>query len=185
MTPLLDLTTAALSIAGFSAVLFVVTWFFGRHFGNKTIEGFTVVERKVPWWIGGPSIAAAWTWAVALMISVQMAYQDGLAGIFWFTVPNVIAVLVYIWLGPQIRDVFPEGHSLPEWIHEKFNHRGVTGIYLLGIVIGSGLAIVAGVPLIAYASVWDKDSLLATTYVGIVCTSALSCWFTRTSVVNG
>lgn len=89
------------------------------------------MERRVPWYVGGPSIAAAWTWAVALMVSVQLAYQDGIAGAFWFTVPNIFAVLVYIWLGPQIREKLPEGHSLPEWIHDRFGHRGVTLIYLL------------------------------------------------------
>ena len=44
---------------------------------------------------------------------VQMAYQQGLAGAFWFTVPNVLAVLLFVWLGPRIREKLPHGYSLP------------------------------------------------------------------------
>ncbi len=131
MNPILSPQSAAACLLVFAALLIGVTWLFGRQWGNRTVEGFTVVERRVPWIIGGPSIAAAWTWAVALMVSVQLAYQDGIAGAFWFTVPNIVAVLIYMWLGPQIRDKLPEGHSLPEWIHNRFSHRGVTTIYLI------------------------------------------------------
>jgi len=67
---------------------------------------------------------------VALMISVQMAYQQGIAGIFWFTVPNIFAVLIYMWLGPQIRRKLPEGYSLPEWMHTRFGDKRVTYLYL-------------------------------------------------------
>ena len=38
---------------------------------------------------GGTSIAASWIWAPALFVSVQLAYEKGIAGIFWFTIPNV------------------------------------------------------------------------------------------------
>jgi Na+/proline symporter len=104
----------------FTLVMILSTLLVGRRQGTQSGEAFLVVNRDIPWWLGGPSIAASWTWAVALMISVQMAYQQGLAGVFWFTVPNIAAVLIYIWLGPQIRRKLPEGYSLPEWMHARF-----------------------------------------------------------------
>ena len=48
-----------------------------------------------------------------------------------------------------------------------------------GILIGSGVALAVGVPMVAYSSIVGDDALLAASYVGIVVTSALTCWFTR------
>lgn len=119
-----------LHLSLFTLVMMAATYFLGRRMGTQSGEAFLVVNRQIPWWLGGPSIAASWTWAVALMISVQMAYQQGIAGIFWFTVPNIIAVGIYIWLGPRIRKKLPHGYSLPEWMHERFGDRRITYLYL-------------------------------------------------------
>lgn len=134
MTPLLTPIQALTHLLIFGFVMVGATYFGARRVGNKTLDGFLVVNRRVPWWLGGPAITASWTWAVALMVSVQMSYEQGLAGIFWFTVPNVIAVLVYIWLGPAIRRKLPQGYSLPEWIHTRFSDKRVTGLYLFVFV---------------------------------------------------
>jgi SSS family transporter len=131
------LTTALMSselayayLAAFALVLVILTTTLSRRFGPATVDSFLVANRVVPWWIAGPSIAAGWTWAIALMVSVQEAYENGFAGIFWFTVPNVFAVLLYIWLGPKIRKVLPQGYSLPEWIHHRFSDARVTYLYI-------------------------------------------------------
>jgi|ERR1700688_2944884 len=153
----------------FALVMLFVTTFFGRKIGSKTVEGFLVVDRNVHWTLGGFSIAASWTWAVALMISVQMAYQQGLAGIFWFTVPNVIAVLVFIWLGPRIRDLLPKGYSLPEYMHSRFHSRGVTYLYLFVYfyyqVIAATVQIYAGAQLLSAASGISATTLMPTVLI--------------------
>jgi Na+/proline symporter len=127
---LISSNIAYIYLAVFAAVLVFITTAVGKYFGRATVDSFLVANRVVPWWIAGPSIAAGWTWAIALMVSVQTAYDNGLAGIFWFTVPNVIAVLVFIWLGPRIRQVLPFGYSLPEWMHHRFLDTRVTYLYL-------------------------------------------------------
>lgn len=114
----------------FAFAFIIITTSVARVVGKATVESFLVANRVVPWWIAGPSIAAGWTWAIALMVSVQQSYENGLAGIFWFTVPNVFAVFVYIWLGPKIRQKLPAGYSLPEWIQVRFKDRRVTFLYL-------------------------------------------------------
>lgn len=69
-----------LIIFGISMVL--VTYIFARWKKYKSKEGFLVAGRKVGWFLGGTSIAASWIWAPALFISVQLAYEKGLPGIF-------------------------------------------------------------------------------------------------------
>lgn len=143
-------------LAVFTIVMMAATYFFGRRLGTRSGEAFLVVNRRIPWWLGGPSIAASWTWAVALMISVQMAYQLGVAGIFWFTVPNIVAVLVYIWLGPQIRKKLPAGYSLPEWMHVRFNDKRITILYLFTYyyyqVMAVTVQVYAGAHLLSWAT---------------------------------
>nr|VFJ56028.1 MAG: Na+/proline symporter [Candidatus Kentron sp. FW] len=128
---ILDQQGLILLLAVFAAIMLGVTWLFGRGTGTPSVDGFILANRNVPWWLGGPSVAASWTWAIALMVSVQLAYENGFAGAFWFTAPNIAAVLIFIWLAPKLRAVLPEGYSLPEWMYHRTRSGQVVGIYLL------------------------------------------------------
>jgi len=116
-------------LIGFGVAMFLITYFFA-HKNWKTKEGFLLANRKVGWILGGASIAASWIWAPALFISVQMAYQKGLAGIFWFTFPNIVALALFAFLAPKIRDLFPEGYTLPQYISQRLKSENVHKIYL-------------------------------------------------------
>lgn len=141
--------------------MIALTYYFGRWKLYKSIQGFLVAERNVHWLLGATSIAASWIWAPALFISVQMAYQKGLAGIFWFTVPNIIALLIYIFLAPKIRQKLPLGYTLPQWIRYRLASNRVHTIYLfpyffyqlMAVTVqlfagGSLVSLLTGIPLI-------------------------------------
>ncbi|MSU55719.1 MAG: hypothetical protein EXS51_00200 [Candidatus Taylorbacteria bacterium] len=114
----------------YGAFMIAITYFFARWKRYRSIQGFLVAERNVSWWLGATSIAASWIWAPALFVSVQSAYQQGLAGIFWFTVPNVLALLLYIFLAPRIREKMPFGYTLPQWIRFRLQSERVHKMYL-------------------------------------------------------
>lgn len=156
MENLVNPTTGFIYLGIFTIVMIAVTLFFGKKFGGKDVDGFLVAGRKVPWWIGGSSIAASWTWSIALMISVQLAYEKGLAGLFWFIVPNFIAVIIFIWLAPKIRKSFPEGYSLPEWMHHKYSNKSITslyiGVYFYYQIMAAAMQIYAGANLLYVAT---------------------------------
>lgn len=120
-----------ITLIGFGIAMFLVTWFFTRHKGISG-EYFIIADRKVSWWLGAGSIAASWIWAPALFISSQMAYQLGLPGIFWFVFPNIIAVAIFCFLAPKIREKFPGGHTLAEYISNSLGDKNVHKIYFLG-----------------------------------------------------
>ncbi len=107
-----------------------ITWLFARWKAYRSIRGFLVAERNVPWWLGAASIAASWVWAPALFVSVQIAYQKGLPGIFWFTFPNIVALLIYVFLAPRIREKLPHGFTLPQWILYRLKSKRVHRVYL-------------------------------------------------------
>lgn len=120
-----------LTLLLFGAAMILVTWFFTKHKGISG-EYFIIADRNVPWWLGAGSIAASWIWAPALFISSQMAYQLGLPGIFWFVAPNIVAIAIYTFLAPKIREKFPQGHTLPEYISAKLEDKNIHKIYFLG-----------------------------------------------------
>lgn len=114
----------------YGVFMIAITYFFARWKRYRSIQGFLVAERDVSWWLGATSIAASWIWAPALFVSVQSAYQQGLPGIFWFTFPNIIALLLYIFLAPRIREKLPYGYTLPQWIRYRLQSEKVHKMYL-------------------------------------------------------
>ena len=143
-------------LAIFAMAMVLITFVYGKKVATKSVDGFLVANRQVPWWMGGPSIAASWTWAMALMVSVQYSYDNGFAGAFWFTVPNVAALLIFMWLGPKIRSKLPNGYSLPEWIQHRFENKNTTLLYLVFCLYYQVMAVAvqvwAGANLLSIAS---------------------------------
>src|SRR3989339_777972 len=150
-----------LLLAIYGVVMVLITWFFARWKKYKTIRGFLVAERDVKWWLGATSIAASCIWAPALFVSVLMAFEKGLPGIFWFTFPNIIALVLFIFLAPKIREKLPMGYTLPQWIKFRLQSEKVHKIYLfpyffyqlMAVTVqlfagGSLVSLLTGIPLI-------------------------------------
>lgn len=109
-------------------VLALTTWYVKGYSDNKT--SFLVARREIGGVAGSMSIAAAWAWAPALFISSQMAYQNGVAGLFWFTIGNFLTLMLFGWFVPKLRERMPEGFTLAGYVKEKFSSR-VQNIFLL------------------------------------------------------
>ena len=107
----------------FAVSMIAITSLASRGHVWQTAAGFMAAGRKVPWWLGAVSISVTWIWAPALFVSVQQAYQQGIPGIFWFTAPNILALVVIAPLAVRIRRYMPEGFSQPEWIRRRFDHK--------------------------------------------------------------
>jgi len=105
---------------------------------SKGLDLFLVAERSVGTWTGAMSVASTWIWAPALFLAAQKAYQQGLPGLMWFTVPNVGCLVLFAFLAPRIRKVFPKGYTLPQYIASRFDAKTHI-IYLFFISLSSGL----------------------------------------------
>ncbi len=164
----------------FGIAMVLVTYFFARWKRWHTKEGFLVAGRQVGWFIGGTSIAASWIWAPALFVSVQLAYQKGLAGIFWFTFPNIIALAIFAFLAPVIRKKMPEGYTLPQYIKYRLQSDKVHKVYLFPyffyqimavtvqiFVGGSLIFLLTGIPLIVIMPILLIIALIYTYISGL------------------
>ncbi|MBU1092750.1 hypothetical protein KJ836_03745 [Patescibacteria group bacterium] len=164
----------------FGLAMILITYYFARWKKWHTKDGFLVASRKVGWFIGGSSIAASWIWAPALFVSVQMAYQKGLAGIFWFTVPNIFALAIFALLAPKIREKLPEGYTLPQYIKYRLDSERVHKVYLfpyffyqlMAITVqlfagGSLVTLLTGIPLTTVMPILAVIALIYTLISGL------------------
>ncbi len=164
----------------FAIGMVLVTYFFARWKQWHTKEGFLVASRKVGWFVGGTSIAASWIWAPALFVSVQLAYQKGLAGIFWFTFPNVIALALFAFLAPRIRARLPQGYTLPQYIKYRLQSERVHKVYLfpyffyqlMAVTVqlfagGALLSLLTGIPLTTVMPILAVVALVYTLISGL------------------
>jgi len=121
-----------LLILVFGILMVFVTFLVSRNARwRQTGTGFLVAGRQVRWPVGAASIAASWIWAPALFVSVQKAYELGLPGIFWFTAPNILALVIFAFLAPKVRNTIPGGYTLPDWIKYRLDDKKLHRVYMI------------------------------------------------------
>ena len=108
------------------ALIFVSTLFI-RHVQTK--DDFLVANRNVGTIPMAMSIASTWIWAPALFVSAEQSFLNGWQGLFWFTVPNVLCLLLFIPFAVRLRKLMPNGYTLSEYMGYRYSKR-VKGIYL-------------------------------------------------------
>ncbi len=123
MTTVLTPATAYIVLIAFGIVMWIATTAFRRVRSEGASESFLVANRNQGLLFGGFSIAVSWIWAPALFLSVQMAYEQGLPGIFWFTAPNILCLVIFAFLAIRIRKLLPRGYTFPEYIKRRFDSK--------------------------------------------------------------
>jgi urea-proton symporter len=115
--------------------VFYVHWKKGTHSAT-----FLIADRNVSAFQGSLSIAASWIWAPAVFISSQKAYEHGIAGVFWFTVPNIVCFFIFAPFAVRLRKLIPNGYSFPDYIHFRYNNKllHLTSLFVyLGYQLGA------------------------------------------------
>lgn len=156
----------ALIVAYFAAMLVLV--FFLRK-REKTKCEFLVANRSMPWLLTAFSMAATWVWAPSMFVASEKAYTQGIAGVFWFVVPNVLTLVLFAFFANKMRKLRPDGWTFSDYIREKYSNR----CHSLYLVESFGLQIMSfAVQLLAGATIFSKItgiSFTTTTVVMAVC----------------
>lgn len=105
-----------------------------KQFHSK--DAFLVARREVGWFRGALSIAVSWIWAPAVFIASMQAYTQGVAGAFWFIVPNVVCFFVFAPLAMRLRRFLPDGYTLPEFVLKRYNNDKKTHLAFLVLFFG-------------------------------------------------
>lgn len=112
----------------------LLVWRFTRR--EQTSDEHLVADRKVSTFAGAFSIAVTWIWAPAVFICSQKSYQQGLAGIFWFTFPNILCFFTFAPLAVRLRRLMPAGYSMPDFIWLRYPNDRKTHFIFLVITLG-------------------------------------------------
>ena len=133
-------------LAVYAIFMMAVTLIFTKR--EKNALRFHVADRNIGPIAAALSIAATWIWAPSLFIASEKAYTSGLPGLFWFTVPNILCLMVFIPFAKIIRRKFPEGITLSGYMENTYRSGKVKGIYVFQLgalaVCSVGVQLLAG-----------------------------------------
>ncbi len=121
-----------LMIFGFAILISFLTCFFSRKF-SKTKTQFLVAERELNKTEASFSIAANWIWAPALFLASEKAYTQGIIGLFWFIVPNILCLVLFAFFATKLRNKFPNGFTLSEYMKSRYSKR-VQIMYMIELI---------------------------------------------------
>lgn len=133
-------------LLGYAVLMILGTMLLSKR--ETSLEGFHVADRKMGTFQSAMSIAATWIWAPALFVSAEKAYTNGIAGLFWFLVPNVLCLMLFAPFAKRIRKQMPSGITLSGYMNEKYQSGRVKGIYLAQLtglgILSTGVQLLAG-----------------------------------------
>jgi Na+/proline symporter len=169
------LATAAVVIAGFAA--FGVAVVRGREGG---VEDFLTARDSV-----GPRMLTATLVASGMGVWILLSPPEagaafgGVAAVVGYAVGEGLPLLAYAELGPRIRELLPEGHSLTEYALARYGPAMYAFVLLVSVAymfvflaaeltgIASAFELVAGVPRWQTGVVVAGFVLLYTSYGGL------------------
>lgn len=115
---------------------------------EKSAEGFFVGNRNMGVLSSAMSIAATWIWAPALFVSAEQAYTNGMPGLFWFLVPNVLCLIFFIPFAKKIRERMPRGITLSGFMSETYKSQKIKRVYLFQLgsltILSTAVQLLAG-----------------------------------------
>lgn len=159
MTGIIVLIVYALLMVG-------ATKLFTKQEGGGT--SFHVGNRDMGTVVSAMSIAATWIWAPALFTSAEKAYSNGIAGLFWFLVPNILCLILFIPFARKIRREMPDGITLSGYMHEKYKSEPVKRVYLFQLtaltILSTAVQLLAGGKILSMATglpLWAMTIVLA------------------------
>jgi SSS family transporter len=77
-----------------------------------------------------------------LCFQAQVLYL-GLAGVFWFTLPNILCFFVFVPIALKLRKEMPKGVTLAEYFHTRFKSKNLHKISVFALIANMVVALVA------------------------------------------
>lgn len=107
----------------------------------RTTDDYIAAGRRIGFGFGTGSVIADWTWSVAVLTSAAVAYSFGISGLFWFVVPNGLAIMLLAPFALHLRRKLPAGYTIIQFVKERFKNPAATAAVLGVVILTIGMAI--------------------------------------------
>jgi len=78
----------------------------------RTTDDYVAAGRRIGLGFGVGSVIAVWSWSVAVLTSAAVTYTWGISGLFWFVVPNGLAIMLLAPFALHLRKKLPAGYTI-------------------------------------------------------------------------
>lgn len=174
----LALTASATSLTpamgfGLMAALGVVMLLIALTVKSKLVRStrdFVASGRRIGLAFGTGTLVSVWTWAMAVMMSSAMTYRWGLSGLFWFVVPNGLAVMLVVPFARYLRKNMPQGYTISKFVDARFKSKASSTIVTITMIFGILLEIIINLKgtSVVMSSVFGIDWKQATLFAIVI-----------------
>ncbi|WP_276273827.1 sodium:solute symporter family transporter [Haloarcula litorea] len=172
-------TALALGLTVLALVAFAALGVWTTRGGDRSTDDFLTARNSVGRGRLTATLVASSMGVWILLSAPEAGAGFGIAAAVGYAVGTAVPMAAYARLGPRVRELLPEGHSLTEYAHARFGSAMyafvvlVSALYMFVFVaaeltgIASALALVAGVPQWQTAVLVGGFVLLYTGYGGL------------------
>jgi len=150
-----------------ATLLFIVIYGIYKSRGTKTIEGFLLADRKLPWYHVGLSVMATQASAITFLSAPGQGYTDGLRFVqFYFGLPLAMVVLCVTFI-PIFNKL--NVYTAYEYLEKRFDNktRSLTAfLFLLQRGLSTGITIYA--PAIILSTILNVDIFYTIVFNGLI-----------------
>jgi Na+/proline symporter len=105
----------------------------------RSTHDFLIAGRKLGFGFSVANLLSGWTWVVGILMPIAVVYSFGLSGLWWFTVPNGVAVIAVVPFAKKLKSLMPHGYTISEFTSVRYGgaklaHAVVVAAILFGAV---------------------------------------------------
>ena len=172
-------TTLAIPIAVVTAVVFVIAGIMYTRGRRGGVEDYLVARNSAGSALATATLVASVAGAWILFSPAEAGTWAGITALIGYGIGQAAPLAAFVWIGPRMRSVMPEGHSLTEYVWHRYG--AAMYVFTLGVIVfymfiflsaeltGISLALdlLADVPLLATAAIVGLLTVVYTAYGGI------------------
>ncbi|MGC3989060.1 MAG: hypothetical protein QM796_05125 [Chthoniobacteraceae bacterium] len=131
-----------ITIASLGALMLGISLYSRARLVRNTHD-FVIAGRKLGFGLGVAGLVSVWTWVVGILMPAAVTYSFGLSGLWWFTVPNGLAVVAVVPFARKLKRLMPHGYTISEFASVRFGgNKLATIVAISGIVFGTFQAVI-------------------------------------------
>ncbi len=175
----MSIAAIALMVTLVTAAIFTLVGLVNASRRTINLEDYMVSRNQFGGWMAFATVVSSAMGAWILFSPAEVGATSGLAGIVGYCIAQAVPSIGFVWIGPRIRQLMPQGHSLNEYVLYRFGNAmyaltlAIIAFYMLVYLvaeltaIAKAVNILADVPLGWTALVVITATFIYTTYGGL------------------